>query len=53
LLREETLLRLHDRQLELVRRWRAARLAGSQAPDLLRDLLVTVNAIAACLGTTG
>ena len=46
---------LHDRQIALLRDWRAARRNGSQdeAERLLPSLLLTVNAIAAGLGTTG
>ena len=48
-MREPALRLLHDRQVDLVRRWR-------QHPDdeaLLADLLVTVNAVAGGLGSTG
>jgi phosphoenolpyruvate carboxylase len=48
-LRAPALRPLHERQIDLVRQWRAD-------PDdeaLLRDLLVTVNAIAGGLGSTG
>ena len=46
---------LHDRQIALLREWRAARLAGSasEAERVLPSLLLTVNAIAAGLGATG
>ena len=48
LLRQAPLKRLHQQQIELLRTWRA-----SQSPDLLAQLLLTVNAIANGLGTTG
>jgi phosphoenolpyruvate carboxylase len=45
---------LHDQQVTLLRRWRLERRAGApEAEDTLIDLLVTVNAIASGLGTTG
>jgi phosphoenolpyruvate carboxylase len=48
LLRQEPLKHLHQQQIELLRTWRAA-----QSQDLLVQLLLTVNAIANGLGTTG
>jgi phosphoenolpyruvate carboxylase len=48
-LRAPALLPLHERQVELIRRWRAD--PGDEA--LLGDLLLTVNAIAGGLGSTG
>ena len=47
-LRQEPLYRLHRQQIELLREWRTT---GSQAT--LAQLLLTVNAIANGLGTTG
>jgi len=47
-LRQEPLHRLHRQQIELLREWRTT---GSQAA--LTQLLLTVNAIANGLGTTG
>jgi phosphoenolpyruvate carboxylase len=47
-LRDAPLERLHDQQIELLRRWRA-----TAEPDLVPRLLLTVNAIANGLGTTG
>ena len=53
-LREPGLLPLHHRQVDLVRRWRAESMHLSAEEDpLLTDLLVTVNAIAGGLGSTG
>jgi phosphoenolpyruvate carboxylase len=53
-LREALLLRLHARQVDLLRQWRAARTTEDQgAPNLLRELLLTVNAIASGLRATG
>ncbi|WP_104992168.1 phosphoenolpyruvate carboxylase [Deinococcus sp. NW-56] len=53
-LRREPLRGLHAQQIDLLRRWRAARHAqdGSGA-ELLAPLLQTVNAIAGGLGATG
>ena len=53
-LREPGLVPLHHRQVDLIRRWRAesTRLSADEDP-LLTDLLVTVNAIAGGLGSTG
>ena len=55
LLREEPLQRLHQRQIAVLRRWRAARAAGDEAAaqQALAAALLTVNAIAAGLRTTG
>jgi phosphoenolpyruvate carboxylase len=54
-LRQDGLRRLHAQQLGLLAAWRAARDEGdaAKAEPLLRDLLLTVNAIAAGLRTTG
>jgi phosphoenolpyruvate carboxylase len=54
-LRQEGLRALHYQQVALLRRWRDLRHAGAtQAADTtLLHLLVTVNAIASGLGTTG
>jgi phosphoenolpyruvate carboxylase len=52
--REPRLRLLHDQQVALLRAWRAApRSDGADADPRLIDLLVTVNAIASGLGTTG
>jgi phosphoenolpyruvate carboxylase len=54
-LREEPLTRLHHRQIAVLRRWRAARAANdeAEAQRALASALLTVNAIAAGLRTTG
>jgi len=51
-LRRRSLRRLHARQVELLRDWRAAP-EGPEAEERLLRLLVVVNAIAAGLRTTG
>jgi phosphoenolpyruvate carboxylase len=53
-LREPGLIPLHHRQVDLVKRWRteSTHLTAEEDP-LLTDLLVTVNAIAGGLGSTG
>ncbi len=48
LLRQAPLYRLHQQQITLLRAWRA-----SKSDDTLTQLLVTINAIANGLGTTG
>jgi phosphoenolpyruvate carboxylase len=54
-LRDAALAPLHDRQIALLRQWRADRAAGETeaAEARLRETLVTVNAIASGLGGTG
>ncbi|MCS6970891.1 MAG: phosphoenolpyruvate carboxylase [Planctomycetota bacterium] len=54
-LREEGLKALHARQIALTRRWRELRAAGrtDEAEAMLPSLLMTVNAIASGLRTTG
>ncbi len=54
-LRDAGLRALHAHQIALIRRWREARRANSQAAAdaLLPSLLMTVNAIAGGLRTTG
>jgi phosphoenolpyruvate carboxylase len=53
-LRRDGLRRLHRQQVGLLRRWRRARASGSaEAAALQTHLLLTVNAIAAGLGSTG
>jgi phosphoenolpyruvate carboxylase len=54
-LREPALTALHRHQVALLRRWRAARLANdaAAAEALLPELLLSVNAIASALRTTG
>lgn len=52
--RAERLDLLHGQQVRLLRQWRSRPdTASSVTDDLLIDLLVTVNAIASGLGTTG
>jgi phosphoenolpyruvate carboxylase len=52
--RREALLGLHRAQIALLKDWRALRLTGSDGADaVLQSLLVTVNAIAGALKTTG
>lgn len=54
-LRSEGLGLLHRQQISLLRRWRSYRKMGEQhqADQLLPGLLLSVNAIASGLGTTG
>jgi phosphoenolpyruvate carboxylase len=54
-IRRNALLRLHREQIALLGAWRAASSEGrtADAESLLRSLLVTVNAIASGLKTTG
>lgn len=54
-MRREALRVLHGQQLTLLRRWRDLRQRGEseEAATLLPPLLLTVNAIAGGLGTTG
>ena len=49
--REPAMAWLHQRQVALIREWRTA--GSDPASPLLTDLLVTVNAIAGGLGSTG
>jgi phosphoenolpyruvate carboxylase len=52
--RREALLYLHRAQIALLKDWRALRVNGSDGADtVLQSLLVTVNAIAGALKTTG
>jgi phosphoenolpyruvate carboxylase len=53
--REDALMVLHLRQIEMLRQWRSYLAAGdiNQADGLLLRLLETINAIAAGLRTTG
>lgn len=52
--RDAALAPLHDRQIALLRQWRAQRDAGeAQAAQTLTSVLLTVNAIASGLGGTG
>jgi phosphoenolpyruvate carboxylase len=53
--RRATLRLLHHQQIELLRRWRVLQQTGDQlaAEPLLLHLLLTVNAIASGIGTTG
>lgn len=54
-MRREALRTLHRQQIVLLRRWRELRQRGDhdEAASLLPHLLLTVNAIASGLGTTG
>ncbi|MDR0533288.1 MAG: phosphoenolpyruvate carboxylase [Verrucomicrobiales bacterium] len=54
-LREEALRSLHMQQIDLLKRWRRLKDKGShcKADVLLQDLLLSVNAIASALRTTG
>jgi len=54
-LREEALRLLHLQQLQLLKKWRALRAADkhAQADKLLPQLLLSINAIASGLRTTG
>jgi phosphoenolpyruvate carboxylase len=54
-LRRDALRTLHQRQIELLRQWRAKRQQDNQAAAtlLLPHLLLTVNALASGLGSTG
>jgi phosphoenolpyruvate carboxylase len=53
--RSRALRTLHERQIELLRAWRASRRAGDEAATeaLLPQLLLSINAIASGLGSTG
>ncbi|MEM9316020.1 MAG: phosphoenolpyruvate carboxylase, partial [Pseudomonadota bacterium] len=52
--RLEALDPLHDHQIELLSRWRAARNDDpTEAEALTPELLLSINAIAAGLGVTG
>jgi phosphoenolpyruvate carboxylase len=53
-LREAGLRTLHTQQIALLRKWRAEQSAGEdQSEETLLPLLLTVNAIASGLRTTG
>ncbi|WP_346731137.1 phosphoenolpyruvate carboxylase [Chloracidobacterium aggregatum] len=54
-LRRAGLAALHQRQIELLKTWRAARAASddTQSESLLVDLLLTINAISSGLKSTG
>jgi len=53
-LRAGLLRRLHSRQIELLRRWREERKAESEkAPATQVELMLTINAIAGAMGSTG
>jgi phosphoenolpyruvate carboxylase len=52
-LRREPLRHLHDRQIALLREWRQLPPGDDRAEPLLKQLLLSVNAIANGLGTTG
>jgi phosphoenolpyruvate carboxylase len=51
--REKPLERLHAQQIELLRRWRRMPADQPEAQNTLAQLLLTINAIANGLGTTG
>lgn len=50
-IREEALAELHQNQIRLLREWRS--LSGEAAEDRLPELLISINAIASGLRTTG
>ncbi len=52
-LRHEALRALHREQIALLRQWREAQRAGADTDELLTRLLLTLNAIAGGLRTTG
>jgi phosphoenolpyruvate carboxylase len=52
-LRREPLATLHAQQIDLLRRWRQLAADDPQAESILLQLLLSVNAIANGLGTTG
>lgn len=54
-MRTEGLRRLHQRQIQLLRQWRAMRAEGrhSEAETMLPSLLLSINAIASAERTTG
>jgi phosphoenolpyruvate carboxylase len=54
-LRAEALRILHEQQIALLRRWRGLQAKGDEmaANALLPDLLLSINAIASGLRTTG
>jgi phosphoenolpyruvate carboxylase len=52
-LRGPALRALHQQQVELLRRWRERKARGEDAAALLPELLLTINAIAGGLGSTG
>jgi phosphoenolpyruvate carboxylase len=52
-LRREPLMTLHNQQIDLLRRWRQLPPDGPQSDPALLELLLSINAIANGLGTTG
>jgi phosphoenolpyruvate carboxylase len=52
-LRADALTALHRRQIQLLRQWRADLATGADTGQLLQELLLSVNAIASGLRTTG
>lgn len=54
-LRADALRILHEQQIDLLKKWRSLRKAGKmeEAEDMLPDLLLSINAIASGLRTTG
>jgi phosphoenolpyruvate carboxylase len=52
-LRREPLATLHARQIDLLRRWRQLATDDPRSESVLLQLLLSVNAIANGLGTTG
>ncbi|BCM88257.1 phosphoenolpyruvate carboxylase [Abditibacteriota bacterium] len=54
-IRAQALHILHDQQLDLLKQWRAAHKEGNtaKADEILPDLLLSINAIASGLRTTG
>lgn len=55
MMREEGLSTLRHQKIQLLRRWRDLQETGDvrQAENALLHLLLDINAIASCLGTTG
>jgi phosphoenolpyruvate carboxylase len=54
-IREEALVTLHRQQIALLRQWRGIVSHGDnkKAEEMLPDLLVSINALASGLRTTG
>ena len=54
-LRAEALYPLHKEQVALLKQWRQAHLSGNKedSEHLLQNLLLSINAIANAMGTTG
>ena len=54
-IREQPLTVLHDQQLQLLKTWREKLAAGltEEAEAIIPDILVSINAVASGLRTTG